>query len=252
MEVTATTPESKHELLKHFRVHDENPVAMAQIITSPEPFTVTKEPAKGGSRAWFLCSSALDLEWTQPYFNELHRRTGYVGRGILPDLTPEYLTPRYKWAGLCFSHYVKSVSLQHGHFCFEVIVSSEDWNGRKAEDRCDSYAANGVQSELGDTRREPEFIPTGFGSNMKHNPNYLKQHPPHPAFTSSWFWCALVDWWVENEATPPQRQFVEASGVLMGKLLVNGVSDLHNMRKEHSIRTSWEWDGLGWDEFSKL
>jgi hypothetical protein len=253
--VTAHTPEAKLAVLKHFRTLDletpEGAKALVSILGSPEPYVVRKggEPRQD-NRAYFLVSGCLELDFTAPYFRALAERTGYTGRGILPDLTPEYLTPRYKWQGLCHTHYVKQVWLEHSHLCYEVVVSGTDWNRKTAEQNATAYAADYMAESVGTRDQEPEFKADRNGT-FSPNPNYLKRHAARPAFAADWLWSALVDWWLANEATPAQQDLVAVDGALMAKNH-RGTSGLHDLRFPQGLRRSWDSDLITWGTFRFL
>ena len=251
MVVTATTVAEKMDTIQHFRLFDGDPLKAAKAISSKKPLVVTKSGGRDNG-AWFQIESSLDVPFSTPYYEELRKRTGYEGRGILPDIGAEFLTPRYPRGPLRYTHYVRGIWTGHGHVCFDALVHSQDWNGRKAGDRAQPYAETNIAREIGDTKIEREFMELGNGL-LRRNPNYLRQHAPHPALTAQWFFSALVDWWLANEANEAQRELVRVSGELM-KENHNGVSDLHCIRHnwDGGIRHDWNKPVVKWAKFQKL
>ena len=97
--LVASSLRQKVRLFDHFKIFDMSDptqmIAMAEALQSPEPYTheLTSPPAtapgvhsNNPNRGWFLTTTTLDLEWSTPYFDLLKRRTGFEGRGILPDI----------------------------------------------------------------------------------------------------------------------------------------------------------------------
>lgn len=245
MTVTASTPEEKKHVIGHFRLHDNDAVAQAQPILDSAPFVHTPEAGCRDNAAWFECTGSLDMEFSTPYFREYEKRTGDTGRGILPDID---LTPAYPWDGLRFTHYMEQFWTEHGHFCFRAIVQSRDWNGKAAADRADGYALDAIQEMVGTRYLEPEYIETGFGGQMKRNPNYLKRHPVKPALSADWLFQALLEHWLKEKATPGQRELFALNIEVMRQARCS--SGLFSLRENSGIRKSWETDGLvTWDQF---
>lgn len=228
-----------------------------QLITAMRDgiYTATYGSEK---RPCFEINGALDLEFTEPYYNAMAKYLGYEGRGILPDLELN------GFEALRATFIKRRLWLDNGHLCFQCYETAEEWNKRTAGENAERYAIDYLQEEIGDRKHEPEYIPADqWGATLKHNPNYLKRHRPHPALTCEWLWRELVQWWLDNEATPEQRELVEQDRELhqrlfpgltkLGKKAAGGIDLQHNRGPSYDgLRSSWEGPCVTWDEFKAM
>jgi hypothetical protein len=235
--IEATSPKDKAAVIAHFRLPEAaEPLALAELIMSPEPLIHSPSPGSRDNAAWFNVTSSLPLEFTTPYYKELCKRTGYEGRGILPDIPAEFFAPYLD--RMAHTHYPIKVWTEGGHLSYDTIVSCQDWNKIAAADYAPRRAAECFASKLGRREACPEFIELGNGT-FRKNPAYPRINPAQPALESHWFFGIVIDWWLLHTATPQQRELVETSGALM---FANhrGVSCLHNLREYYGVRVAWD------------
>lgn len=246
MAVTAETPEEKAHVIEHFRLGDDA-LKAAQIITNPEPFTHVCPMVGRDNAAWFECTGALEIEFSEPYFKEYVQRTGDAGGGILPDLD---LTASYPWQGLHHTHYLRELYTDGGHICFTVIIRAGDWNGQDAATLADRRAVDYMQEAVGERPFEREYIETHNGL-LKRNPNYLKRHKARPALSAQWLFSALIDNWLATKAAPKQRELAETDRALM---FANhrGAGGLRELREYQGLRRNWQDAAINWMEFKEL
>lgn len=190
--------EDAKAVAKHYKLYADDPIVLAEwLVDVANNAPVRYYPKAGREHAWYEIESALDHEFTKPYFDQMHKMTG-ADENLFYDLElthPDPLDHRYL---------VQSVGLQHGHFIYKVLDSAQPWNKKSAQEYADSLVQDYMEEELGARQSEPEFIQLGNGQYTK-NPNYLKRHRPKPALTCPWLWSALWDHWYANHATAAQR-----------------------------------------------
>lgn len=220
---------------------------------------------KSDKRPWFLCESALDHEFTQPYTALLDCLTGCEALGVELlhlDLTahdPRRLSP---------THITDTIELEHGHFCYRVMIQAKDWNNRTAAENADRNAMNYTEERIGHRQLEPEYRLNQNGT-YSPNPDYHKRHRPKPAIGADWIWAAVFRWWMENHASGAQLGTLKAAEDLTGgrhgrdwevrstggPCHLIGSQGLYVADSEGSI----DWDGKGhkashitWDDFKAL
>lgn len=250
----ASTLKQKVRLFDHFKLFSmEDPtqmIAMAEALQSSEPYAhelTSKENARD-NKGWFLTTATLDIEWTKPYFDLLHRRTGFEGRGILPDID---LTGADGWQNISHTHFTKRRWFEHGHFCMESVNSASDWNGKTSAELATKYANRQALYDVAQTVPEPEYIQCSNGM-FKHNPRYATGREKWQAGTySEEIWWALCDWWLANHANDAQKACIAASEEIHQKN-VRGKSDLHNNRNGYNLHYDWQYPALTWEEFQTM
>lgn len=258
--ITATTPEQKIKVVECYDLVDrktpDGARAFVKLIDDPNPLVLRKE-SLDPKRGYFLCSVALELEWSQPYFDELHRRTGFDGRGILPDLD---LTPWHPWGCVCPTHDTMRIWTEHGHFCADIVVSSQDHDGKTAAERCDRYATQVMQGFIGDTKPCPQYIDScrwGNGA-MKLNPKWGKAPEYECVLGVETFFWAMAEWWLLFCANDAQREVVRMSDAIHRRNLKvdqKFMSDLHGAnRYRHRSGITYDWNShqLSWEAFQAL
>jgi hypothetical protein len=259
--LVASSLKQKVRLFDHFKIFDMSDptqmIAMAEALQSPEPYTheLTSPPStapgvhsNNPNKGWFLTTATLDLEWSTPYFNLLKRRTGFEGRGILPDID---LAGADRWQNISHTHFTKRRWFEHGHFCMETVNSASDWNGKPAADLATRYAKRQALHDIAQTIPEPEYIQCGNGM-FKHNPRYANGVERWQAGTySEEIWWALCDWWLATHANEAQKACIAASEAIHQKN-VRGKSDLHNNRNGYHLQYDWHYPALTWEEFQAL
>ena len=248
MSVVASNPEEKAHVFKHFRITDD-PLEMARAIMDSAPYTHVCPMGGRDNQAWFECSSALELDFSEPYFKEYVRRTGDVGGGILPDID---LASFYPWHGLHHTHCLRELYTDNGHLCYVAVVQTRDWNKQTAAECADKMALDYIQESVGERPVELEFIEMNNGL-MKRNPKYLQRHSARPALSAQWLFSALINNWLATKATPEQRELVEADRALCSANH-NGVGNLRDIKSYGSreLRRTWEDKGMSFAEFQLL
>lgn len=202
MEFIAETPAEVVELADHFRLFDkENPEALLAYAEAIKAgvYTHVSNPTK---RNWHRVTSALDIEFTRPYTELLNNLTGYEGEFPDGDYTDKH--PRR----LCHTHHTLAFGVGRGHFTFDVVISSEAWNGLTAAQYAERNVFDYVGQDVGYRRQEREFLERSNGQ-IYRNPDYLKRHKSEPAVGAPWLWEILFEWWRDNHATPGQKAILD-------------------------------------------
>jgi hypothetical protein len=202
--VVAESPAEIVEVAKHFRLLDtskpEDVLKLAEMMAAG---TYTHE-VRSEKRPWYEVQVALDYPFTAPYLDGLAKLTGCDDLASnFPDMD---LLDRYPHK-LGHTHTVTAIALEGMHVVATVLITSEDWNGKKAAERAEPMAERYLAAEIGTTKHEPEFIANNNGT-FSHNPNYLRQNKPEPGLGCSWLWDAMVSHWLEHRATDQQRDII--------------------------------------------
>jgi len=207
--IAATTPDEVCHLAKHFRIFDtdsnaEDALALAAAIGErrlEHTIGTDKRPA-------YEIHGCLGPKWSEPYIDEVKRRTGWH----LPASLTMDLTPHYKWGGLCHTHYLERIWIEDGCFCYKAYVTSGDWNGKTAGERAAPYADESVRGVIGyDATYEKRLIVIGHDG--RGNPIHSEQSvrvPPKPGIGCKEIFAAILDHWLAEHANGAQRAWVEA------------------------------------------
>ena len=203
----------------------------------------------------------VNTEQLAPYLTMLKARTGYE---FQPTDHISDLAPRYKWSGICYTHYVESAEIL-GHALRAVVhVSNEGggWNGDSAAEYAGKLSGRAVIETLSSRHPIPEYIPARRGSElMKLNPDYGtgKKGALRYDCDSLQLLVAIMDWWMENHATEEQIEIVNADETLYENLFpaIGHVGSLRSNRFERGLRTSWKDErgpknSFSWEEFADL
>jgi hypothetical protein len=189
-------------LIKHFRLFsDMSNVSVLQARIEALQKKTLSHVIRSDKRPVYEVSSALGDEFTAPYKKWAIDCFGYDG--VFPDLD----IPR-KWDGLLHTNYQARLYTEGEHICFEAFTTAEPWNGKSAQEYAEWLVSDYIAEEFGTRRQEPEFIPTGFGDNMKPNPNYLRRHRATPAASNARLKRAFFTWWLETHANEAQKAIV--------------------------------------------
>lgn len=242
-QLTAFTPDEKDRLITEFGLFSGDVRGKVRELLSDSPLSHTTDEGDARNGAWFVVTGRIEREFLAPYYSELLRRTGYSCNGHVPDMPSPRLLPQLQ------SYEILDLYTKDGCLHYTALYHSQDWGKRKALDGAIHGAAFSLQLKLGEIKREPEYR-HGSDGRIYPNPDYLRQHPPHPAFDSDWFWYALVDWWLDNVASEKQKTVVKKSGDLH-MANTRRPSDLHDRRSFSGIRTAWEGPAcvLTWQQF---
>lgn len=195
--ISAESTAEVKEMLDHYR-KDVTQHIDALISGQFEVTTGTER------RPYFAQSVSVPFEFLAPYYTLLERVTGYTGEPFTIDNAPRYGDSRSR-VNLCHTHIVTYASVDANGMHFEGFNCAEDWNNRTAEENAKRYYAEYVRASIGYTKSEPEFIRTGWGGNMKRNPNYMKRHYPEAKATSASLFEFLFNHWLANVANDAQR-----------------------------------------------
>lgn len=111
---------------------------------------------------------------------------------------------------LCHTHIVQRMWISNDSLHFVVLIETGAWNNQTALEYAIFRGHDYVAESIGGRHHEPEFIPAG--NLYKPNPNYAtgRRIPPEPAFGAPWLWNALFDWWRDAQASPRQREILQA------------------------------------------
>jgi hypothetical protein len=242
LHVSSDTPLEALEIIKHYKL---DTLQHAEALGTGQLTHICKPGRNNGE--WFAVSSVLGADWIAPYLKRLVHLTGF------PGPVPRIPGPKYPGGyaeNLCHTHIVESVTLGEFGLEFHGFVHSADWNGRTAAQRYQACFDECVREAVGDTKREPEFVHVGNGGLMRHNPNYLKRHAPHPAATSARILECLMSWWLENRATPCQRDII-AQCIANHRTVCprDGMGEYFLRMHDQGYRTSWGGPLVSFDEF---
>lgn len=254
LDITANEPASIQALhhLEHFHPTLEQTQELLKAMQEGL-YEIKKGSEK---RPCFEISGALELEFTQPYFDAMAKYLGYEGRGILPDIQLTGFDP------LCATRILREAILDNGHFCYVCYVTAEPWNGKEAHEYAEQIATRYMKKELGFEPTPREFIENNNGTYRK-NPEYGRTQKIVPGLHSEWLWRDLVSWWMKNEATPEQVELIEQDRELHQKLFpgltelgkkASGAIDLqYNRGPDYGgLRRDWEGPAVSWEEFKQL
>lgn len=199
---------------------------------------------------WFFLTYEAPPEFLQPYMDVLKRDVGYEGPIPTLEQAPKYGHRHNK--NLCHTHIVTVARISPSGYSVMGYQRAGDWNGKTAEVYARNLFCEYIRRDLGDVRREPEFLTMDNGW-RKPNPNYLKVYPAHPAATSCTIYHALLSWWVDNVATPKQREVVETAFACHRTVCKNDTLGEWRLRDHyHGWRTSWDGPLITLEEFKKL
>ena len=250
LEITAETGKEVMELLKHLYSFgdslSEKVLKYARNIAEGSltlAQRVTGRRKEEGAR-WFAHEYTAEPKWLQPYMDRLKRDTGYDGP--IPTIEPG---PRYTGyvTNLCHTRIIERSRISPDGYTAWGYDEAGPWNGKTAEQYSASKFAEYVCEDIGDRRHEPEYIPVsghGGAGLLKHNPNYLKRHYPHPAAKNHVVYNALLQWWLDNAATPGQRDVVQRALACHRTVCKNDTLGEWLLR---SYANGWRvaWDGKG-------
>lgn len=200
--VTAENPEEVKEVIKHYSLD----VFQYVSAVSTGFLQYTSKARRRDNAQWFTLEAQIGPEWLTPYMDKLRHITGYTGP--IPTIED---APRYGWHHidyLCHTHIVEKAQISPLGYLASGFLECGDWNGKLAADRAMPYFVGCIKSGLGDTKHEPEMICLNNGL-FKKNPNYMKQHAPHPAAKSLAIFLAIFNWWRTEVATPGQREALD-------------------------------------------
>ena len=247
LKLSALAPKGKHQLIVNHGLFRDDPVAAAWAVVGTDPVEViARAPASRGG-AYFDVTGELDETWTEPYRKNLETITG---RKTLPDIPDDYLLERAEM----ISYYVTELRLTGGRLHYRMFEQGQEWKDKTHHERAILGAHRVMCLRLGALPTVQEFIPDASGSAYYRNPSYGQAHEPAPAFKSEWFWRAIIDWWLEHEATSGQK----AAHYVNRKLMSGATSTPCLYRMQHGIietgiRMSWDPDTvIKWKKFQKL
>ncbi|HVL15822.1 MAG TPA: hypothetical protein VM529_24840 [Gemmata sp.] len=253
--VTAETSPEVLELADHFRMFDKTkPADLMDLARAMQAGTLTYASNPQSKRRWFRVEAALDHEYTKPYTDLLRRVTG-ADLDHFPDMDLTPFHPRR----LCHTHITAACTMEHGHYCYDVLIQAEDWNGKDAFTRAQINAQDYAEEDLGHRPFEREYV-EGRNGVLMRNPNYLKRHRAKPTTGAPWLWAALFNWWRATHATPGQAAALALCDATHAK---------HRLEPDYLIRSSGGPAGLigyggiitsfnepvarvSWEEFAKL
>lgn len=202
--VWADTEATKEDLCDIARQDVKKTHKYAPML-DPQPMRAEFGPRDNpnyGRQAWYAFPLALDVEWLKPYTDCLERLTGYAGP--IPDMVIEDSKP------LCFTRFRTDFRIEDGHLQATYYLDGHAYHEQTALEYNSRRAEQMFKANVGNTKHEREFVQSSNGQ-YKRNPNYLKQHPPHPALRDNDIWSALFLWWKANKATPGQLAVLEAA-----------------------------------------
>ncbi len=247
LEITAETPAEVREVIKHYGL---DPFQYPEAFTSGVLTYVHSERGRDNA-AIFAGSVELVSQWTAPYERRLRSLTGYTGPfgGIFGVPILAY------GPNLCHTFLpTQAYILQGGSLLVSGFQWAADWNGRDAAERAGLLFADYVQQEVGARKSEPEYIAANeAGTLMRRNPNYLKRYAPHPEATNARFFNHIVQWWLDEKATPGQRELVAKALACHRTVCNNHSLGAWLLRSyENGWRTSWEGPLVTFEEFKAL
>lgn len=233
LQIQAETPAEVLETLKHFRLD----IAAHVDAIASGMLTHTAKPGSRDNGEWFACDYTAPPEFLAPYFARLQKLTGYAGP------IPSIDAPRYEGhcVNLCHTHIVETASISPAGYRARGFICSADWNGRTAAERAPGNFAEYICEKLGDTRRESEFIEIGNGGLLKRNPNYLKRHAPHAALTNVPLFSAVLQWWIDTQATQAQKDVLQTCDTNHRSVCKNDALGAHLIRSyDDGYRVAWD------------
>lgn len=207
---------------------------------------------KSQKRPAFQVEVLLPEQYLQPYFDLLRVLTGYNG-----DDFPEYfdLTDKHT-KRLKKTHITTSAAINLKRYVATIIVESEPYNGKTAQERATATAHDYAAEDIGHRPFNREFVPTANGQ-YKENPDHGKHLKAQPAAHCHWLWNAMFQWWRSNKATAAQQQLLndhnnsEASSFGKAYELRDNGHGSHIVGRE-GIRVTWGGELTTWEQFAKL
>lgn len=245
--VTAQGAQEVESLISHFRLFKD----MSDISTLRARIEALQKETlchvmQSDKRPIYEVSSALGHEFTMPYKKWALDCFGFDG--VFPDLE----IPR-KWEGLHYTNYQARLYTQDEHICFEAFTSSKPWNGKSAQDYAEYLVSDYIAEEFGARRQEPEFIPAGFGDDMKRNPNYLRRHRATPAATNARLKRAFFAWWLEKHANDAQKAIVAGNQEIAKGASYMGAFDFERFESHiYYAKTAKDYKAMSFAQFAAL
>jgi len=238
-------PDGMLYLMKHF--------SQDNASTIQEAMKAGKFSAQLGNRSKERPAYVVDVElpdeFLRPYRQEFKKRTG---ASSLPDLELTELFGNYRNLGIFHTHVIMASELKSGKLTALIGVESEDWMGKPADVRAVNTAREYLLEDFGNRQPVPEYIHLSNGL-FRPNPDYPhKRNPVNPSVSAKWFFIALCDYWLENEASEEQKEWAEADRQLMQKNH-KGIGTLRDINSyDKGLRKSWEGDMLSWEDFKAM
>lgn len=247
LEITANGAQEVESLIDHFRLFkDMSDVTVLQARIEALQKETLSHTLQSDKRPMYEVSSCLDDEFTAPYKKWARENFGYDG--VFPDLE----LPR-KWGGLIHTNYQARLYTENEHICFEAFKSSEPWNGRDAQECAESNVKDYIAEEFGTRRHEPEFIPTGFGDNMKPNPNYLRRHRATPMASNAVLKRAFFGWWMETQANDAQKAIVQGNReIAHGAKYMSAFEFERFENRIYYAKTAKDYKSVSFSEFAAM
>lgn len=245
LKITAESPREVLEMIKHYSL---DTLAHVEAIASGHLVHIVG-PGKRDNGEWFPVSHTLGAEWLAPYMKRLQDMTGFSGH-IADRPGPRY--PSGYCVNLCHTHIVESASISSVSYTARGFIHSQDWNGRTAAQRYKEAFAGYVAANMGDVKREPEYIRMDNGW-LKENPNYLKRHAPHAAPKSAAVFECLFNAWLEKYASEEQRQIVTRCMANHHTVCPrDGMGEFFLRSYDRGYRVDWGGPLVSFEEFAKL
>ena len=194
--VTATNKDEWGELLGavHFHPDTDMIVTTLGILQSTGEYSETFGSKKSPC---FPFTETIGDVWLKPYFKHLKDLTGYDGP--IPDIQLTSFPTFYLWC--CFT----DAKIENSQVVCSGYVWCCDWNGRKAVNRAKPLAIEAMQSRVGTTKSETEFILNDSGTCYHRNPAWGKAPVRIPGASFDGVWGDIANWWLINKATDEQR-----------------------------------------------
>lgn len=228
--IVCQTADETFQTAKHFRLVDlDNPVGIIQCASmlrsaSGKKHTKIKVP-ETEKRPWFLVAGQTKPNFVEAYHTLLTKLTGQTL--TLPELNLTDHHPRR----VSHTHITRNCVLDSSGYHYAIFIQSEYWVGKSAEERAIESALDYAEEDISYRPIEPEFIQDDR-NHVKRNPNYLKRRRSLPVATRNWVWLPIWDWWVENHATPGQKDFVRRKK--------------EEVAKNPGLGNSFGWELPGW------
>lgn len=247
--VTRIEAKDKRSIIQlddHFGIY-KDPVELCQAINAGSlSFTVGDEARPSYE------VSVVNTDQLSAYLKTLKCRTGYE---FQPSDRIADLAGSYKRSGIVHTHYLESCDIIGKEFHARVHVQSADWNEIKAVERAKSGAIQCVAETLSDRELIPEFVPSPRGDYYVRNPEYYsgKKGEFLNNLGCETILVAIMDWWLDNHASPEQIDLVKSDEALYEDLFqkVGDYGSLKSVDSRVGLRYSWESDGIiTWKEFA--
>lgn len=221
--VTAQTAKEVQAVFKHFGLDSTKQDFIDALVTG---FYVVKSAPK---RQWFAVSVKCEPGWILPYLERLERVTGFADS--IGDIENAPWN-NYKW-DLVHTHIVTRAAIVGDSYISEGFIQAEDWDGKPAAERAARNFAEYVRNFIGDTERESELLqmPNGL---FRRNPNYMKRHYPHPAFSSSALWSCIFSTWIARHATSGQMAILNEAAKCYATISKNPDAFIESLMRERS------------------